>query len=415
MSAVLDICTRARAVAPQLGRLTAGEKDDALDAMAGALERRADYLMERNAEDVDRARAEGISATLIDRLTLTPGRLSTMADGLRMVASQEDPVGEVIGGWRRPNGLIVTRVRVPLGVVAVIYEARPNVTADVAGLCLKSGNACVLRGSSTALASNGAIVEVLRHALETTGVMQDAVQLVSGTDRDSAVRLMQAKGLVDLLVPRGGKTLIETIEQHATVPYIIDGDGNCHVYVDAAANHEMATRIVVNAKTQRPSVCNAAETLLVHAEIADKWLGGALDELAGKGVEIRGDERVRSLWPRAVAATGDDWDTEYLDLVLAVRIVDSIDDAIAHIARHGTSNAEAIITDDLGAARRFTSEVDSGSVFVNASTRFSDGGEFGYGAEIGISTQKLHARGPMGLRELTTTKYVVWGEGHTRD
>jgi glutamate-5-semialdehyde dehydrogenase len=415
MTDVAEICRRAKVAAPALARLTAAEKNRALEAMADALERRSDYLTESNADDVERARADGISSTLIDRLTLTAARLSSMADGLRVVAAQPDPVGEVVGGWRRPNGLTVTQVRAPLGVVAVIYEARPNVTADVAGLCLKSGNACVLRGSSTALASNGAIVDVLRHALASVEVTQDAVQLVPGTERGSATELMQAKGFVDLLVPRGGKALIESIEQHATVPYIIDGDGNCHVYVDAEADHDMATRIVVNAKTQRPSVCNAAETLLVHAEIADKWLGGALDDLAAKGVEVRGDERVRALWPNAVPATYDDWDSEYLDLVLAVRVVDSLDEAIAHIARHGTSNAEAIVTDDLRAARRFTSEVDSGSVFVNASTRFSDGGEFGYGAEIGISTQKLHARGPMGLEALTTTKYVVWGEGHVRE
>lgn len=415
MSDVLEICRRAKVAARTMAGLTAGVKDAALEAMADGLERRGDYLMERNSEDVERARGEGVSGPLIDRLTLTHGRLGSMADGLRTVASQPDPVGEVVGGWRRPNGLLVTKVRVPLGVVAVIYEARPNVTADVAGLCLKSGNACVLRGSSTALASNGAIVDVLRHAMSSAGVPEDAVQLVPGTDRDSATQLMQAKGLVDLLVPRGGKALIESIEELATVPYIIDGDGNCHVYVDAAADHDMATSIVLNAKTQRPSVCNAAETLLVHAEIADKWLPGALDALSEKGVEVRADEATRALWPQAAAASEEDWDTEFLDLVLAVKVVDGLDEAIAHIDRYGTSNAEAIVTDDLAAARRFVAEVDSGSVLVNASTRFSDGGEFGYGAEIGISTQKLHARGPMGLRELTTTKYVVWGEGQTRE
>ena len=302
----------------------------------------------------------------------------------------------------------------PLGVVAVIYEARPNVTADVAGLCLKSGNACILRGSSIALSSNMAIVDVLQRAAIDAGVPEAAIQLIPDASRESATELMQAKGLVDLLVPRGGKALIQSIEDNATIPFIIDGDGNCHVYVDRSADPKMATDIVVNAKTQRPSVCNAAETLLVHAEIADKWLPSTLEALDGKGVEIRGDERVRELWSKAQPATDEDWATEYLDLIMAVRVVDSLDDAIAHVNQWGTSNAEAIVAQDISAARRFAQDVDSGSIFVNASTRFSDGGEFGYGAEIGISTQKLHARGPMGLRELTTAKYVVWGEGQVR-
>jgi glutamate-5-semialdehyde dehydrogenase len=350
----------------------------------------------------------------VDRLRLTDGRISNMADGLRSVAAQPDPVGEVVEGWKRPNGLLIERVRVPLGVVAVIYEARPNVTADVAGLCLKSGNACVLRGSSIATSSNHAIAHVLRAGAVRAGAPEAAIQLLGGTDRSSAVELMQAKGYIDLLVPRGGADLIRSIEEKATVPFIIDGDGNCHVYVDRAADENMATEIVLNAKTQRPSVCNAAETLLVHAELAEKWLPGALDALADKGVEVRGDQVVQQLWPDAVPARDDDWGTEYLDLVLAVRVVESVDEAIDHVNRWGTSNAEAIVTQDVTAARRFAAEVDSGSIFVNASTRFSDGAQFGYGAEIGISTQKLHARGPMGLRELTTTKYVVWGEGQIR-
>jgi glutamate-5-semialdehyde dehydrogenase len=389
-------------------------KDRALGAMADALIERVGFLVEANAEDVSRAREGSASNTVIDRLTLTEGRIASMSDGLRAVARQPDPVGEVVGGWKRPNGLLIEKVRVPLGVVAVIYEARPNVTADVSGLCLKSGNATILRGSSIALSSNRAIVDVLRDALSTAGAPKDAIQLIPDSGRESAIELMQAKGSIDLLVPRGGKDLIQAIESNATVPFIIDGDGNCHVYVDRSADPQMATDIVVNAKTQRPSVCNAAETLLVHEEIADKWLPGLLDDLSAAGVEIRGDERTRSLWPEASAATDEDWGTEYLDLKIAVRVVPSLDDAIAHVNRWGTSNADAIVTQDVGAARRFTTEVDSGSVFVNASTRFSDGGEFGYGAEIGISTQKLHARGPMGLRELTTTKYVVWGEGQVR-
>ena len=414
MGTVGVICKRAAETAGAVASLNTAIKDTALRAMADALLENAATLVAANAEDVERARAEGTSNTIVDRLTLTDSRLGSMSDGLRAVAAQPDPVGEVLQGWKRPNGLLIEKVRVPLGVVAVIYEARPNVTADVAGLCLKSGNACILRGSSIALSSNKAIVEVLQRAAIDAGVPEAAIQLIPDASRESAVELMQAKGLVDLLVPRGGKALIKSIEEQATVPYIIDGDGNCHVFVDRSADPKMATGIVVNAKTQRPSVCNAAETLLVHAEIADKWLPTTLDALDAKGVEIRGDERVRDLWSKAQPATEEDWGTEYLDLIMAVRIVDSLDDAIAHVNRWGTSNAEAIVAQDIAAAQRFAHEVDSGSIFVNASTRFSDGGEFGYGAEIGISTQKLHARGPMGLRELTTAKYVVWGEGQIR-
>jgi glutamate-5-semialdehyde dehydrogenase len=383
--------------------------------MAGALEDSATALQAANERDVEAARAGGTSATLIDRLTLTDSRLASMAAGLRAVADQPDPIGEVTEGWTRPNGLSIQKVRVPLGVVAVIYEARPNVTADVSGLCLKSGNACLLRGSSIAVESNRAIVEVLVEAGSASGIPDGAIQLIEDTTRASALELMQAKGLVDLLVPRGGRALIESIEENARVPFIIDGDGNCHVFVDRAADLEKAGDIIVNAKTSRPSVCNAAETLLVHEEIADKWLPSALDRLSAAGVTIRGDDRVRQLWPDAETATEEDWTTEYLDLKLAVKVVPSLDAAIRHVNRYGTSNTDAIVTEDLAAARRFVREVDSGSVFVNASTRFSDGGEFGYGAEIGISTQKLHARGPMGLRELTTLKYVVWGDGQIRE
>ena len=414
MKSVLEICRRAAAVAPEVGGLSGAAKKAALEEMARALESRAAYAIEANAEDVSRARSEGASTSVVDRLSLTDSRIASMAEGIRAVAAQPDPVGEVIGGWTPLNGLRIEKMRAPLGVVAVIYEGRPNVTADVSALCLKSGNACILRGSRIAASSNVAIMEILRDAAVHAGVPEDAIQIVRATDRSSALELMQAKGYVDLLVPRGGADLIRSIEDNATVPFIIDGDGNCHVYVDASADPQIATAIIDNAKTQRPSVCNAAETMLVHAEMADKWLPGALDALEAKGVEIRGDNRVQAVWPNASNAVEDDWRTEYLDLVLAVQVVDSVDDAIAHINRYGTSNAEAIVTNDLDAARRFTAEVDSGSVFVNASTRFSDGGEFGYGAEIGISTQKLHARGPMGLEALTTVKYVVWGNGQVR-
>lgn len=383
--------------------------------MAGALESSERGLIRANEADLARALAAGVSGTVIDRLTLSPGRLASMAAGLRAVAAQADPVGEVVSGGRRPNRMLIEEVRVPLGVVAVIYEARPNVTADVAGLCLKAGNACVLRGSSTAASSNRAIADVLIDAAAREGVPDGALALLDDPDRSAALELMRAKGLIDLLVPRGGAQLIETIEANASVPVIFDGDGNCHVYVDRSAEPGMATRIVLNAKTQRPSVCNAAETLLVHEEMADKWLPEALTSLGRAGVTIKGDDRVCRLWPDSEPASESDWATEFLDLTLAVRVVPSLDEAIEHVNRYGTSNAEAIVTQDVTSARRFAAEVDSGSVFVNASTRFSDGGEFGYGAEIGISTQKLHARGPMGLRALTTTKYVVWGDGQVRE
>ncbi|MBA2725318.1 MAG: glutamate-5-semialdehyde dehydrogenase [Actinobacteria bacterium] len=414
MTITQAVCQRAKDAAPDVALLSSGTKDAALHDMAMALESSIGALIEANAEDVRRAEASGTSRTLIDRLTLTEARVTAMADGLRAVAAQPDPVGEVLEGWRRPNGLLIEKVRVPLGVVAVIYEARPNVTADVAGLCLKSGNACVLRGSSVAISSNIAIAEILRESATGAGVPKDAISLIEETGRDSAVELMKAKGLVDLLIPRGGKDLVRSIEANAEVPYLIDGDGNCHVYVDASADLEMATNIAVNAKTQRPSVCNAAETLLVHQDIADEWLPTVLRELSAKGVEIRGDERVIGIMPEATPATEQDWGTEYLDLILAVKVVDSLSGAIAHINRWGTSNAEAIVTKDISSARRFVTEVDSGSLFVNSSTRFSDGGEFGYGVEIGISTQKLHARGPMGLKELTSAKYIVWGNGQIR-
>ncbi|MFN2526933.1 MAG: glutamate-5-semialdehyde dehydrogenase [Actinomycetota bacterium] len=414
MSDVQEICRRAATAATSLARLPTEVKNAALLSMAAALERAEPALVAANRRDVERTQAAGAPKSLVDRLTLTESRVDAMAAALRAIAAQPDPIGEVVEGWRRPNGLLVEKVRVPLGVVAVIYEARPNVTADVAGLCLKSGNACVLRGPSNALESNVAIVKLLREAIASAGVTGDALQLVDDPSRESGIELMRAKGVVDLVVPRGGPALIRAIEENATVPFIIDGDGNCHLYVDRAADPQMATSIVLNAKTQRPSVCNAIETLLVHEELADKWLPGALEALADRGVQIRGDSRVRQIFPTAAEATDEDWAREYLDLILAVRVVPSAEDAITHINRWGTSNAEGIVTQDVSTARRFAAEVDSGSVFINSSTRFSDGGEFGFGAEIGISTQKLHARGPLGLRELTSVKYVVWGEGQVR-
>jgi glutamate-5-semialdehyde dehydrogenase len=412
---VQRVCEQARAAAAVTRELSTAAKDRVLLALCDTLDGERERLRAANAADVDAAAADGAPGSLVDRLTLTDARIDAMADAVRAVIALPDPVGQVVRGWTRPNGLLIEQVREPLGVVAVIYEARPNVTVDVAALCLKSGNAAVLRGSSVAAHTNAAIAGLITDVLRGQDeVPEHAVQLIRDNSREAVLDLLGAEGYVDLLVPRGGPGLIQTVREHARVPVVIDGDGNCHVYVDALADPEMATSIVVNAKTSRPSVCNAAETLLVHAEIAGSWLPGALDELHKRGVTVRGDERTRQLWPDAEPATDRDWATEYLDLVLAVRVIGSVDEALAHIARWGTRNSEAIVTRDIGVARRFARAVDSGSVFVNASTRFSDGGEFGYGLEIGVSTQKLHARGPMGLEALTCVKNVTWGTGQVR-
>ncbi|HEX2317761.1 MAG TPA: glutamate-5-semialdehyde dehydrogenase [Streptosporangiaceae bacterium] len=409
------VCEQARAAAAVTRELDAGAKDAVLASLAEAIESERDALKAANQLDVAAARDAAVSATLVDRLTLTDSRIAAMANAVRTVVALPDPVGQVTRGTTRPNGLLIEQVREPLGVVAVVYEARPNVTVDVAALCLKSGNAAVLRGSSIAAHTNGAIADLIGAVLRGQGaVPEHAVQLIRDNSRDAVIELMTADEHVDLLVPRGGQSLLQTVRENATVPVVIDGDGNCHVYVDASADPVMATSIVVNAKTSRPSVCNAAETLLVHEQIAPAWLPDALSELHKLGVVVRGDDQVRTLWPDAEPATDDDWATEYLDLILAVRVVPGIDAAMGHIARWGTHNSEAIITQDIGAARRFARAVDSGSVFVNCSTRFSDGGEFGYGLEIGVSTQKLHARGPMGLEALTCIKNVTWGTGQIR-
>ncbi|MGC0375083.1 glutamate-5-semialdehyde dehydrogenase [Streptomyces sp. SAI-229] len=412
---VIEICRRARAASTVVRELTTEVKDQVLREMADAIDAAADRLKEANARDVAAARAAGTSATLVDRLTLTDKRIAGMTGAIRTIIDLPDPVGQVVGGRTRPNGLRIEHVREPLGVVAVIYEARPNVTADVAALCLKSGNAAVLRGSSIAQHTNAAIADVLTEVLRAReDVPDDAVQLIRDTSREAALELLHADGHVDLLVPRGGPSLINTVKENATVPTVIDGDGNCHLYVDASADLARATDIVVNGKTSRPSVCNAVETLLVHRDLAAEWLPKALDTLQALGVSVRGDERTREVWPAAEEAGESDWETEYLDLVLAVRVVDGLDEAIRHIDRYGTRNAEGIVAQDYDVARRFALAVDSGSVFVNTSTRYSDGGEFGYGVEIGVSTQKLHARGPMGLESLTCVKNVVWGNGQVR-
>jgi glutamate-5-semialdehyde dehydrogenase len=387
-------------------------RDDALRQAAELLEVETEAILAANERDRRRGRDQGLSDAALDRLTLTGPRIAAMAEGLRDVAALADPVGEVVDGWRRPNGLNVSRVRVPLGVVGIIYENRPNVTSDAAALCLKAGNAAFLRGSSGALASNQAIVSVLRRALAKAGLPEDAVVLVEDTSRETVVEFMRLRGLIDCLVPRGGRELVATLVEHATVPYVLDGDGNCHVYVDAAADLGMAEEIVVNAKTQRPGVCNAAETLLVHRDIAGEFLprvARALD-----GVELVGDERVREVLPDVAPATDEDFATEFLALKLAVGVVDDLDAAIAHIDRYGSGHSEVIVTGDVATAERFVALVDAAAVLINASSRFIDGAELGLGAEVGISTQKLHARGPMGVRELTCLKWVVRGEGQVR-
>ena len=413
-AAMDQIGARARAAAFQLAHATTAAKNDALTAAARGLEAASADLIEANRADLVQAETEGISGALLDRLRLTEQRIGGMAAGLRQVAGLADPVGEITDGFNRPNGLRMTRVRVPLGVVAVIYEARPNVTADAAALCVKSGNAALLRGSSYALRSNRAIGAVIRAAISESGLPSDAVQVVEDTSRAGAKALMQAKAWVDLLVPRGGPNLIAAIETDATVPYVIDGAGNCHVYVDAAANLEMAADIVVNSKTHRPGVCNAAEKLLVHRNIAADFLPKVSKLLLDAGVELRGDEASRRMVETMGVASDEDWATEYLDLIMAVRVVDSLDEALEHIRRFGSGHTEAIVTNDMTAAERFVDETESAVVAVNASTRFTDGEEFGFGAEIGISTQKLHVRGPMGLEALTSERWVVRGQGQVR-
>jgi glutamate-5-semialdehyde dehydrogenase len=413
-AAVTELGRRAARAARVLATASTAAKDGALHAAAEMLERRAPEVLAANEADLDAAAAGGMEAGPLDRLRLTDARIAAMAAGLRQVASLADPVGEVLDGWRRPNGLEIQRVRVPLGVVAIIYENRPNVTSDAAGLCLKSGNAALLRGSSTALRSNLAVAGALREGFAKAGLPEDALVLVDDPSHDTAVEVMRLTEYVDCLIPRGGPALIRSIRDNATVPVVIDGDGNCHVYVDADADLEMAFDIVVNAKTQRPSVCNAAESLVVHEAVADRFLPRVCEALVADGVELCGDARSRERFAGMAEASDEDFGREFLALKLSVATVPSLDAAIEHVNRFGSGHSEAIVTGDLAAARRFTGEVDAAAVLVNASTRFTDGEEFGFGAEIGISTQKLHARGPMGLRELTTYKYVIWGDGQVR-
>ncbi|MFF3519550.1 glutamate-5-semialdehyde dehydrogenase [Streptomyces albidoflavus] len=409
---------RAQEAAADLAALPRAVKDDALRAVADALQARSEEIVAANAGDVRRAEEAGTAASVVDRLTLTADRVRAIAADVRHIVTLPDPVGEVVRGSTLPNGIDLRQVRVPLGVVGIIYEARPNVTVDAAALCLKSGNAVLLRGSSSAKESNTALVAVLRDAVAAAGLPADAVQLVPGDTHESVRELMRARGLVDVLIPRGGAALIRRTVEESTVPVIETGTGNCHVYVDAEADLDTAVDILVNSKAQRPSVCNSAETVLVHREIAAAFLPRALDALAEAQVTVHADARVRELAEDSkatvVEATDEDWATEYLSYDLAAAVVDSLDDAVAHIRRWSSGHTEAIVTTSQAAARRFTQRVNSTTVAVNASTRFTDGGEFGFGAEIGISTQKLHARGPMGLPELTSTKYILTGDGHIR-
>jgi glutamate-5-semialdehyde dehydrogenase len=418
MDVLAQVTGKARAAkeaARALALASTRSKNDALQQMARGLEEKIGLVLDANRSDLARARSAGLASAFMDRLTLSESRIEEMAVGLRQVAALPDPVGETVEAWRRPNGMEISRVRVPLGVVGFIYESRPNVTADAAGLCLKSGNAVLLRGGSEALESNTAIAQVLAKAVEKSGLPADSVQVVDTADRAAVMAMLTLDRFIDLIIPRGGEEFVRLVTERSTVPVLKHDKGLCHVYVDASADLDMAVAITVNAKAQRVSVCNSMETLLVDAAAAARFLPKAATRFREAGVEVRGDERTRALVPDATPATEADWDTEYLDYIVSVRVVDGLDDAIDHIRRHGSGLAEAIVTSDLRHARRFTREVDAAAVLVNASTRFVDGSQFGMGAEMGISTSRLHARGPVGVRELTTTKFIVLGDGQVRE
>lgn len=406
--------TAAKKAAAELAVTGTAVKNKALMAMAQALLDRQQEILQANAEDMRQAAAKGMKASMLDRLKLTEQRIASMAEGLEQVAALPDPVGTVVGGSRLTNGITVTKVRVPLGVIGIIYEARPNVTADAAGLCLKSGNAVILKGGSEAMQSNKVIASVLSEAAEKAGIPQGAVQFIDTSDRQAVTDLIHMNGLVDVVIPRGGAGLIKAVVMNATVPVIETGAGVCHTFVDASADVQMAMDIAYNAKVQRPSVCNAMETLLVHKDIAGRFLPPMLEKYFAAGVEIRGDERVQAFSGQVLPAVEEDWSTEYGDLRLSVKVVDSLQEALEHIAAYSTGHSECIVTSDYANARQFQLRVDAAAVYVNASTRFTDGFEFGFGAEIGISTQKLHARGPMALPELTSTKYLIDGSGQVR-
>jgi glutamate-5-semialdehyde dehydrogenase len=409
-----EICAKAKAAASEMSKLTTEAKNIALYKMAKSLEANAEKILAANKLDVEAAKAKGVKAALVDRLALDQKKVQTMAKELLEVSDLPDPVGAILNTWTRPNGLIISQVRVPMGVICVIYESRPNVTSDSAGICIKAGNAVILRGGSDALNSNIAIGDVLREALTSTNVPVDAIQIVPSPDRKVAEELMSMREYIDVLIPRGGIDLIKTVVEKSRIPVIETGTGNCHIYVEEDADLEKATPIVINAKCQRPGTCNAAEKLLVNTKIAKKYLPTVITELKKNSVEIRGDEETRKIVPDIEAASEQDWGTEYLDLIIGVKVVKDLDEAIAHINKHGTHHSDSILTADFDKALRFIREVDSAAVYWNASTRFTDGNQFGLGAEIGISTQKLHARGPMSAQHLTTTKYVILGSGQIR-
>ncbi|MGN1318762.1 MAG: glutamate-5-semialdehyde dehydrogenase [Lachnospirales bacterium] len=414
MKSLIEIGLCAVEAKRKLAKLTTDDKNNLLKEAANSLIKNSDEIIKANNIDVENAKNNGVKASIIDRLTLNKDRVLAMADGLIQIAKLPDPIGEVISMKTLPNGLIVGQKRVPMGVIGIIYEARPNVTSDAFGLCLKAGSAVILRGGKEAINSNMAIVKVFKEAILSLGIDENIVQLVEDTSRETAAEMMRLNGYIDVLIPRGGAGLIQSVVKNATVPVIETGVGNCHIFVDESADISKAVNIIVNAKAQRPGVCNAAETMLVHKNIAKAFLPLAIKALRDKGVEIRGDKAVKEIVEDVILATDEDWATEYLDYILAVKVVDSIDEALEHISKYSTGHSEAIVSESYTNTQRFLNEVDSAAVYANASTRFTDGNEFGFGAEIGISTQKLHARGPMGLKELTTGKYIIYGDGHIR-
>lgn len=411
---IREICVKAKAAAYEMGKLSAEAKNDALNKMADSLEANQAEIFTANKIDVETAQAKGVKASLLDRLELDQKKIQTMANELREVSALPDPIGTVLATWTRPNGLIISQIRVPMGVIGVIYESRPNVTSDSAGVCIKSGNAVILRGGSDALHSNVAIGKVLREALAKTKVPIDAIQIVNSADRKEAEELMSMRQYIDVLIPRGGADLINTVIEKSRIPVIETGTGNCHVYVEEDADLEKATPIVINSKVQRPGVCNAAEKLLVDSKIAKQYLPIVIAELRKHGVEVRGDETTQKIVPNVKAATEEEWYIEYLDLIIGVKVVNDLTEAISHINKYGTHHSDSIITRDFTKAQRFLKEVDSAAVYWNASTRFTDGNQFGLGSEIGISNQKLHVRGPMSIQHLTTAKYVICGDGQIR-
>ncbi len=415
MNELLEKCTLARAAAQKLISVETTVKDAALDAIANALIARADEIIAANDKDIAAAKEKGTRQAMIDRLTLTKERIEGIAEGVRQVKALSDPIGEVTKMWKRPSGLLIGQKRVPMGVIAIIYEARPNVTVDAAVLCLKTSNVCVLRGGSEAINSNVAIMKIMQEAAYGAGLPEGSLNIIEDTSRETATKLMQMNGYIDMLIPRGGKGLIKSVVENATVPVVETAAGNCHVYVDGSADMDMAVKIVLNAKVQRPSVCNAAETLLVDKKIADEFIPKVFKALKEKDVEIRADEASRKIYSDVNSADEEDYYTEYNDYIMAVKIVDGVDEAIAHINKYNTKHSEAIVTNDYKASQKFLNEVDAAAVYVNASTRFTDGFEFGFGAEIGISTQKMHARGPMGLEALTSIKYIIYGDGQIRE